>query len=119
MGDHLPQPSELLMNKKMISDSPEATQIVDAIMIFREGVEPMWEDKANAEGGHFEFKFRANQNVKGAKIDEYWNNLVCGIIGGVVDPNDMITGVRLVDKLNSKGHGFLRIEVWFSNWNDT
>eukprot|EP00915_Cephaloidophora_sp_WS-2016_P003449 GHVH01004619.1.p1 GENE.GHVH01004619.1~~GHVH01004619.1.p1 ORF type:complete len:251 (+),score=38.32 GHVH01004619.1:32-784(+) len=119
LWDHLPQPSELMMNKKMISDGPETRQIVDAIMIFKEGIRPMWEDDRNQSGGLFEYKFRPNmQGISHAHIDEFWNNLVVAIVGGCIDPHGMITGVRLVDKLSSKGAGFLRMEVWFSNFAD-
>lgn len=120
LWDHIPQPSELLMNKKMISDGPqEARHIVDAIMIFKDGVKPMWEDPKNQNGGLFEYKFRHFMpGVCHAQIDEFWNNLVIAVIGGSIDPARMITGIRLVDKLSSKGSGFLRIEVWFANFGD-
>ena len=29
---------------------------IDAIMIFREGISPEWEDQANANGGHFQIQ---------------------------------------------------------------
>jgi len=119
LWDHLPQPSELLMNKKMISDGPETRHIVDAIMIFKDGVKPMWEDDRNQSGGLFEYKFKPQmQGICHAQIDEFWNNVVVAIIGGAIDPTNMITGVRLVDKLSSRGAGFLRFEVWFTNFAD-
>merc|ERR1740138_1178478 len=52
----VPQPSELLENKRLFSQQPngQPAQPLDAIMIFREGISPEWEDNANANGGHFQ-----------------------------------------------------------------
>ncbi|CAE8610194.1 unnamed protein product [Polarella glacialis] len=113
--DRLPQPSELL-TKRMVLNVADGFHILDALMVFREGVLPQWEDVANADGGHFQFQLKASLG-KG-QIDEYWNNLILGIIGGCIDPVDMITGVRLVDKLGagrSNSTGNIRVEVWFND----
>ena len=67
-------------------------------MIFRDNIRPEWEDRMNEKGGHFQFQLKPN--VGGGQIDEYWNNLVLGMIGATIEPANMITGVRLVDKLS-------------------
>ena len=56
----------------------------------------------------------------GGQIDEYWNNLILGVVGGTIEPAEIITGVRLVDKLSGprQANG-IRLEVWFSNYDDT
>jgi len=115
--NHLPQPSELLEGKKFMRENPEGRAIVECLMLFREGVKPEWEDEANAKGGHFQLQL--NHKVGGAQIDEYWNNIVLGMIGGTIEPAEMITGIRLVDKLNTTRNAAIRIEVWFSNFEDT
>eukprot|EP00442_Polarella_glacialis_P028573 CAMPEP_0115060936 /NCGR_PEP_ID=MMETSP0227-20121206/7729_1 /TAXON_ID=89957 /ORGANISM="Polarella glacialis, Strain CCMP 1383" /LENGTH=223 /DNA_ID=CAMNT_0002446183 /DNA_START=115 /DNA_END=783 /DNA_ORIENTATION=- len=115
--NHLPQPSMLLDGKKFVRVTPDNKNVVDALMLFREGIKPEWEDTANAAGGHFQFQLKAT--LGGGAIDEYWNNIVLGMIGGSIEPADMITGVRLLDKLTNKRAAFIRIEVWFSNFNDT
>jgi len=114
----LPQPSELLSHRMVLSVS-DGFHIVDALMIFRDGIKPQWEDAANADGGHLQFQFKAS--LGGGQIDEYWNNLVLGVIGGTIEPDDVITGLRLVDKLSGgpRGSGNLRVEVWFSQLKDT
>eukprot|EP00920_Eleutheroschizon_duboscqi_P011803 GHVT01028232.1.p2 GENE.GHVT01028232.1~~GHVT01028232.1.p2 ORF type:complete len:178 (-),score=43.67 GHVT01028232.1:684-1217(-) len=132
MWRHLPQPSELLAScrsghagggpdhpLKLVRTTEDGSlHVVDALMIFKEGIRPMWEDSANADGGHFEYRLRPNQ-VEAEQIDEYWNNLVLGVIGGAVQPYQAITGVRLVEKLNSgRGGGWFRIEVWFTCYNN-
>jgi translation initiation factor 4E len=114
--NHLPQPSELLDGKKFVRETNGNRNIVDALMLFRDGVRPEWEDSTNATGGHFQFQLKPN--LGGGTIDEFWNNIVLGMIGGTIEPAEMVTGVRLVDKLNQK-QSSVRIEVWFSNFDDT
>jgi len=116
--NHLPQPSELLQNKKFIREGDDGVQnVVDALMIFRQGIKPEWEDKINTHGGHFPFSLKPT--VGGAQVDEYWNNLVLGIVGSTIEPAHMITGIRLVDKLNAMRNPGIRIEVWFSDYHET
>jgi translation initiation factor 4E len=114
--NHLPQPSLLLDGKKFVRVSGENRSVVDALMLFREGIKPEWEDEANAVGGHFQFHLKAQ--LGGGAIDEYWNNIVLGMIGGSIEHADMITGIRLLDKLASNKRA-IRIEVWFTNFQDT
>jgi len=116
--NHLPQPSELLNGKKFVRETAETKSVVDALMVFREGIKPEWEDSTNALGGHFQFQLKPS--LGGGVIDEYWNNIVLGMIGGTIEPAEMITGVRLVDKLGQPPRSAaVRIEVWFSNFEDT
>merc|ERR1719469_1587060 len=116
--NHMPQPSELLEQKRMVREQPDGLHVIDAIMIFRDGVKPEWEDKLNANGGHFQFQLKPT--VGGAQMDEYWNNLVLGMTGCTIEPANMITGIRLVDKLSFKrSDRFIRLEIWFTNYKDT
>jgi len=115
--NHLPQPSELLDGKKFVREAADQRSVVDALMVFRDGIKPEWEDAVNASGGHFQFQLKAS--LGGGVIDEYWNNIVLGMIGGTIEPADMITGIRLVDKLAQTRIASIRIEVWFSNFDDT
>nr|AMA65227.1 eIF4E-1a [Amphidinium carterae] len=118
LWNHMPQPSELLEQKRMVREQPDGLHVIDAIMIFRENIRPEWEDKWNATGGHFQFQLKPT--VGGGQVDEYWNNLVLGMIGATIEPAGMITGVRLVDKLSGpRAANVIRIEVWFSNYDDT
>jgi len=114
--NHLPQPSQLLDGKKFVREQGEQRNVVDALMVFRDGIKPEWEDAVNQTGGHFQYQLKTS--LGGGTIDEYWNNLVLGIIGGTIEPADMITGVRLVDKLSQARTASVRIEVWFSNFDD-
>mmetsp|Transcript_26219 Transcript_26219/g.57246 ORF Transcript_26219/g.57246 Transcript_26219/m.57246 type:complete len:234 (-) Transcript_26219:86-787(-) len=114
--NHLPQPSQLLDGKKFMRQEGSTRTIIDSLMIFRKGVRPEWEDEANVYGGHFQIHVKPE--VGGGVIDELWNNIVFGMIRNSFDNADMVTGVRLVDKLGQKGKPAIRIEVWFNDLSD-
>lgn len=116
--NHLPQPSELLNGKKFMREEGNTRTIVDCLMIFRKGIRPEWEAEANAYGGHFQVMMKPE--VGGGLIDEVWNNIVTGMICNSFKNADMITGVRLVDKLTQKTKPGpnIRIEVWFDDLSD-
>eukprot|EP00929_Paragymnodinium_shiwhaense_P098963 TRINITY_DN604_c0_g1_i3.p2 TRINITY_DN604_c0_g1~~TRINITY_DN604_c0_g1_i3.p2 ORF type:complete len:130 (+),score=36.57 TRINITY_DN604_c0_g1_i3:222-611(+) len=83
-------------------------------MLFKDGIAPEWEHPANSKGGHFQIQLKPA--VGGAQIDEYWNNTVLGMIGGTLEPSDIITGIRLVDKLaGGKLNAAIRMELWFTS----
>jgi translation initiation factor 4E len=109
--NHLPQPSELLDGKKWMRESGDSRTIVDCLMVFKKGIKPEWEDPVNAKGGHFQVQFKGG--LGGALVDEIWNSVVLAMIGGALEPADMVTGVRMVDKLNQKIRPALRLELWF------
>lgn len=115
----LPQPSELLESKRIMRDVPGKTSVsIDAIMIFKDGIAPEWEDPKNASGGHFQIQMKPS--VGGGQIDEYWNNVVLAMVGGCLEPSELITGIRLVDKLSGpKVANAIRIELWFTKYADS
>jgi len=110
----LPQPGELLESKRITRGMPTGPAVaIDAIMIFKDGVSPEWEHPANSAGGHFQMMLKPA--LGGGQIDEYWNNIVLGMIGATIEPAELITGIRLVDKLSGpKGNSAIRIELWYS-----
>lgn len=110
----VPQPSELLEDKRFTREQPTGqTQAVDSFMIFREGIKPEWEDPANAKGGHLTISARPASG--GGQIDEWWNNLILGMVGETIACSDCITGARLVDKIGGKGKDppNIRFEIWY------
>lgn len=117
LWNKLPQPSDLLGQKSMSRIAEDGmSRTVDALMIFRENVKPMWEDPANHKGGHFEIKITPTEYPPNM-VDEIWNNIVLSVIGGGIDSFPLVTGVRLVDKLNiSSCH--IRIEIWYTHSED-
>mmetsp|Transcript_71487 Transcript_71487/g.198426 ORF Transcript_71487/g.198426 Transcript_71487/m.198426 type:complete len:229 (-) Transcript_71487:225-911(-) len=117
LWNYMPQPSKLLEQKRMVREKPEGMQVIDSIMIFRDNIRPEWEDGMNATGGHFQFQLKPNKG--GAQIDEFWNNIVLGMIGATIKPAKLIAGVRLVDKLSgARASNAIRLEVWFTGGGD-
>lgn len=115
----MPQPSVLLQNSKIVRTvvGTNETVVVSSMMFFREGVKPEWEDPLHAVGGHLQFQVRSPTDP--GQVDEYWNNLVLGIIGNTVESESgsesLITGIRIVDKTAATVRiPCVRIEVWFT-----
>merc|ERR1712018_662294 len=81
-------------------------------MIFRKGILPEWEDAANSEGGHFLLDLKP---TAGPWIGDCWRNLVAAVIHESLTGADLITGVRLADKLSGKGKvtDRIKIELWY------
>lgn len=111
--NHLPQPSTLLSGQKFVRQENDVSTIVTSLMIFRKGIKPEWEDPWNAQGGHFLLSLKPD--LGGAQVDELWNNVVMGMIIGAIEPADMITGVRLVDKTSDKNFPLIKLELWFND----
>eukprot|EP00039_Didymoeca_costata_P010567 m.142610 g.142610 ORF g.142610 m.142610 type:complete len:223 (+) comp14882_c0_seq1:221-889(+) len=54
--------------------------------LFRDGIQPMWEDDANKNGGRFSIR------LKKGLVSRFWENLVLAIIGGQFDFGEEICG---------------------------
>ena len=52
--------------------------------LFKEGIEPMWEDAANKEGGKFVLTI-PKADSKAGKTDEWWLFTVLALIGETMD----------------------------------
>jgi len=111
---HLPPPSDVFYdgrNKKRVG-SPPNDRTIESFSLFKKNVAPEWEDPANKTGGEWVMR----KSFRAEEIDEYWRNIVYGIVGETIeDPavGDMITGARVVDKSNGKGHQpTYRLELW-------
>ena len=118
----VPQPSVFLQGTRVTL--MDCDQTVNSLMIFRDGVSPEWEDPVNADGGHLQFHWKPN-SITPAQLDEYWNNLILGVIGNNVEAegefsgNPIIQGMRFVNKMNTTGkQAGVRVEVWFSRPTD-
>jgi len=96
----------------MIREENGHKVVIDVLAIFRDGISPAWEDRENKHGGHFQLTIKPN--LPAGQVDELWNNIVLGVVSGAVEPTDMITGIRMVDKLDHKLKPNLRFEIWFN-----
>ncbi|WVQ81329.1 hypothetical protein IAT38_003452 [Cryptococcus sp. DSM 104549] len=57
--------------------------------LFKNGIRPMWEDPANANGGKWVVLFRSSPST----LDVAWANLSMALVGEVLDPEDMVCGI--------------------------
>ena len=83
--------------------------VINSMLFFmRDGINPMWEDKKNIDGGCFSYKI-SNKFVVNA-----WTNLSYTLIGYSLSKNkkfeDNITGITISPKKN-----FCVIKIWASS----
>ena len=93
---------------KLIKALPE--KLIKNCMLFlmRDGINPMWEDPKNKDGGCFSFKV-ANKNV--AKV---WEKLSYAIVGESITKNEemlvLVNGITISPKKS-----FCIIKIWLSS----
>jgi|TARA_B100000475_G_scaffold199811_1_gene182864 hypothetical protein len=111
---HIPPPSDVFYDgkaRKRVGVPPQ-DRFIESFSIFKEGIAPEWEDSANINGGEWNLR-KSGRGNEGDMIDEWWQNLVLGLIGETIDTEDHICGARVVDKSGGKGsHPVYRIELW-------
>ena len=84
--------------------------------LFKDGVKPLWEDPANADGGRWVLTIREHGRgieytaAHDALVDRSWMWLVLALIGEQLDDGDMITGA--VCSIRGRGD---RIALWLRN----
>eukprot|EP00954_Amorphochlora_amoebiformis_P026193 1377851-Amorphochlora_amoeboformis.AAC.2 len=74
--------------------------------LFKENIKPMWEDKANANGGKWVVHIKGNRQ----HLDTYWLNLVLGLAGETIDEGDEICGAVMSRRRQGD-----RIAIWNRN----
>jgi len=80
--------------------------------IFREGVEPMWEDPMNHDGGKFVLTIPKKDSRSG-KCEEWWLYTVLAVIGETMDMNgDEVCGTVVSIRKNQD-----RIALWLKSAN--
>ena len=84
--------------------------VIEGIALFRDDITPLWEDMENMHGGHWQASV-----VPWDRIDDLWDALVMALVGNFEENNDVVTGMRAVDKSKPKSHQLsYRVEVWCS-----
>ena len=77
------------------------------LFLMRDGIQPIWEDEKNRNGGCFSYKIN-NRNVV-----DVWKQLSYAIVGETVSMNDdfrsNVTGITISPKKN-----FCIIKIWMS-----
>lgn len=113
--DYVPKPSEVFYDgksRKRVGQPPQ-DRIIESFSLFKRGIAPEWEDKENINGGEWNLRKQGRNPDEAGLLDEWWENLVLGLVGETIDIGDYVTGARVVDKSNGKGSALVyRIELW-------
>lgn len=89
---------------KVLNNIPAPSELgLSTLYLFRDGIDPKWEDKANRSGGIVKVK------VTPAQVDEAWELLLCRTIGDSWAPSVQATVNGVVLKVRERAY-FL--EVW-------
>lgn len=89
---------------------PSEVKIGSDYSLFKESIRPMWEDKANKNGGRWMITLSRPQRPE---LDRYWIDTVLCLIGEAFDSFDDICGA--VVNIRAKGD---KIAIWTSNSNN-
>mmetsp|Transcript_24630 Transcript_24630/g.76937 ORF Transcript_24630/g.76937 Transcript_24630/m.76937 type:complete len:218 (-) Transcript_24630:41-694(-) len=111
---HIPTPSEVFYDGKARKrvGAPPGDRFIESFSLFKEGISPEWEDAANSSGGEWNLR-KSGRGGESGVVDEWWQNLVLGLVGETIDDADHVCGARIVDKSGNKGSsGVFRLELW-------
>lgn len=87
---------------------PSRLQLGSNYHMFKDGVQPEWEDKANAKGGKWVINFK-----KGDSFDQAWELLLLALVGDMIEDSDEITGVVISPRVKAN-----RLAVWTADANN-
>lgn len=104
--NNLPKPSDIFFDGKTYKKVGD--HMIESLSLFKSGIKPEWEDKANRSGG--EWFFRKTLDL--SYLDEVWTKLALSMVGETLDVGDEVTGARVVDK-SIRGKAVYRLELWF------
>jgi len=91
---------------------------ISAISLFKDNIQPKWEDPLNTKGGEIQYKFTIHNAIPLEELDALWFKLVLYAVSGKFSLNHKITGVRIVDHTNTDTEALaFRIEIWFTEMN--
>lgn len=115
----LPYPSALFYKKDIgkayykFSDNSE--RYISAISLFKENIQPKWEDPMNKNGGEIAIRqfIKKDQTIYDT-LDKYWLDLAVFCISETSRYQEYINGIRVIDSSYGKKQ-FYRIELWFSD----
>jgi translation initiation factor 4E len=104
------KPSEVFSDgvKKVLVDGRE----IKALAIFRENIEPKWEDPLNSNG----CELTIAKSISLEATDVHWESIVLALIGEILDSDQNICGARCV--FRQKGKGSFKFEIWLRDMNE-
>ena len=95
--------------KFRVSETDPEEKILDALVMFKKGIKPEWEDPMNQNGCSFYCNLK---DLKSDEIDNIWQDLIFNLTGASFPFIDYITGIRFIDRL--KKHSTAKLEIWIS-----
>jgi len=104
--NNIPKPSTIFFDgrtRKRFKD-----RSIESFSLFKKNIKPEWEDASNRTGA----EWFCRKTFSAQQLDEFWHNLVLGMIGETIDPADEICGARVVDKSTAQRQMY-RLELWF------
>ena len=108
--NNIPHPSEFFaIPGKRWPRPMVGSRLVEGWSLFRHGVQPEWEDPKNTTGAELQFSSESLE-----ECDEWWQNTLVALIGGVLPCCDELTGVRVIDKSKKSSKPVYRLELWFT-----
>lgn len=81
--------------------TPSKTPVDSNLYIFEDGVQPTWEDPANAVGG------RWLVSLHGDDADDAWMSLYLLLMGETLDPDAQVCGIVAAHRRN-----YIRLSIW-------
>ncbi|KAJ1641423.1 translation initiation factor eIF 4e-like domain-containing protein [Pavlovales sp. CCMP2436] len=106
--NNIPKPSDIFFDGK--ANKKVGDRVIESLSLFRAGIKPEWEDKANRAGGELFIR----KSMPLPYLDDVWKKLVLSMIGEILDSTDEIAGARVVDK-SSRGKSMYRLELWYKS----
>jgi hypothetical protein len=95
--------------EKRIVGTETSMRSIESICLFKDGVEPSWEDLSNVKGGEWWTRKLVSNEV----LDAWWTNTVMALVGCTLENGDDITGFRMVDKSKAGDNKTnVKIELW-------
>ena len=84
--------------------------MIDAIFLFKENIQPTWEDPAHVKGGYLTADLPF---IDPMTLEAIWEGAMFWLFSGDFDDFEMVTGIRVLN--NIKAFKTIRFELWFSD----
>lgn len=90
--------------------APSCLPVGSNYHLFKNGVQPEWEDPANLKGGKWSVVYNVKGEDNSKKFDDAWMWTVLALIGEFFEDSDFITGVVISPRAK-----FNKIALWTSD----
>ena len=84
--NNVPKPSQIFYDGK--TRKKFANRTVESFSLFKKNIKPEWEDPQNRAGA----EWFCRKMFPAQQLDDFWRDIVLGMIGETIDPGDDICG---------------------------